>query len=248
MDRISPCSLRAALFPMTCVSPVPIVLADLIDIVDTALATISRRLPQSVVRDDLASVGKIALIAALRQSHGSVDEVRAYCFVRVRGAILDELRRLDPLSRRRRDQTNAVVRQQAVLTAQLGRAPTVDEIAGATGIALADVASIQTAQAQEAEGGEIEWNSLPDTESLSPADAVEVEDLRTSLREAIDRLSSNQALTLRRYYLEGAILDDIALELGVSKERVRQIREAGEDKLRVDFMVLALWQSVFSRH
>jgi RNA polymerase sigma factor FliA len=232
---------------MTCVSPAPIELADLIDIVDTALATISRRLPQSVARDDLASVGKIALIAALRQSRGSVDEVRAYCFVRVRGAILDELRRLDPLSRRRRDQTNAVVRQQAVLTAQLGRAPTGDEIARATGLSVADVASIQAAQVQASDGVEFEWNSLPDTESLSPADAVEVEDIRASLREAIGRLSSNQALALRRYYLEGAILDDIAIELGVSRERVRQIREAGEAKLRADFVVLALWQSVLTR-
>jgi RNA polymerase sigma factor for flagellar operon FliA len=97
------------------------------------------------------------------------------------------------------------------------------------------------------EGAEIEWNSLPDTEALSPADAVEVKDLCASLREAIDRLSSNQAWTLRRYYLEGATLDVIAVELGVSKERVRQIREAGEAKLRDDFVVLALWQSVFSR-
>jgi RNA polymerase sigma factor for flagellar operon FliA len=51
---------------------------------------------------------------------------------------------------------------------------------------------------------------------------------------------------LRRYYLEDATLDDIANELGVSKERVRQIREAAEKKLRDEFVVLALWQSVLS--
>ena len=49
---------------------------------------------------------------------------------------------------------------------------------------------------------------------------------------------------LRRYYIDDATLDDIAIELGVSKERVRQIREAAEKKLRADFVVLALWQSV----
>ena len=51
---------------------------------------------------------------------------------------------------------------------------------------------------------------------------------------------------LRRYYLEDATLDDIATELGVSKERVRQIREAAEKKLREQFVVLALWQSVIT--
>lgn len=48
-------------------------------------------------------------------------------------------------------------------------------------------------------------------------------------------------------YLDDATLEDIAGELGVSKERVRQIREAAEKKLRADFIVLALWQSVLNR-
>ena len=72
-------------------------LADYLDIVEIALATISRRLPATVGRDDLASAGKLALVVAVGRREGSFDDVRAYCFVRVRGAMLDELRRLDPL-------------------------------------------------------------------------------------------------------------------------------------------------------
>ncbi|MEO6567425.1 MAG: sigma factor-like helix-turn-helix DNA-binding protein, partial [Opitutaceae bacterium] len=60
-------------------------------------------------------------------------------------------------------------------------------------------------------------------------------------------LPPNHARVLRRYYLEEATLEDIAVELGISKERVRQIREAAEKKLREDFIVLALWQSVLSQ-
>jgi RNA polymerase sigma factor for flagellar operon FliA len=51
---------------------------------------------------------------------------------------------------------------------------------------------------------------------------------------------------LRRYYLEDAAPDDISGELGVSKERIRQIRDAAEKKLRDEFVVLALRQSVLS--
>jgi RNA polymerase sigma factor for flagellar operon FliA len=67
------------------------------------------------------------------------------------------------------------------------------------------------------------------------------------MRAALDRLQPNQALALRRYYLEDATLDDIAAELGVSRERARQVREAGERKLSADFIVLALWQSLLNR-
>ena len=187
-------------------------LADYLDIVDIALATISRRLPPSVGREDLASAGKLALIIAVGRCAGTSDEVRAYCFVRVRGAILDELRRLDPLSRRER------------------------AAAMATGIASATT-RITALQAI----GEIDWNDIADEEALTPAESVEIADLRACLRSALDRMPSNQALALRRYYLEDATLDDIAAELGVSRERARQVREAGEKKLRNDLLVLSLW-------
>jgi RNA polymerase sigma factor FliA len=221
-------------------------LAEHLDIVDAALATVSRRLPLSVARDDLASVGKLALISALGQCPGPGDELRAYCFVRVRGAMLDELRRLDPLTRRRRDQLSAVVKAQTELGGRLGRAPTRVELAAATRLSLTDVGTALAAIAAESEFAETEWDSLPDTETPSPAETLESDDLRLSLRSALERLSSTQACVLYRYYFEEATLDAIATDLGISKERVRQIREAAEKKLRADFVVLAIWQSLVS--
>ena len=232
---------------MTCVNSSPIVLADLLDIVETALATVSRRLPAHVGRDDLASAGKLALVTVVAQATGPADEVRAFCFVRVRGAILDELRRLDTLSRNRRDEANAVVRAQFALTAKLGRAPTSGELAIEAGLPVAAVHSAVAALAAEAEVQDVEWSSLPDTERPSPVESVELSDLHANLRAALERLPANQALALRRYYLEDATLDEIAAELGVSRERARQVREAGEKKLRADLVVLALWQSLFAQ-
>lgn len=232
---------------MNSVTPASFSLSDVLDIVDTALATISRRLPAHVGRDDLASVGKLSLIAALNQCDGSAEDVRAYCFVRVRGAMLDELRRLDPLSRRRREQLTAVVRAQAELSARLGRAATRAELAVATKLSIAEVAAVQQMLAQESEFSETEMDSLPDTVAPTPAETSETEDLRFNLRGALQRLPGNQAAVLYRYYFDEVTLDVIAAELGISKERVRQIREAGEKKLRADFVVLSIWQSVFNR-
>jgi len=232
---------------MTCVNPSPIVLADLLDIVETALATVSRRLPAHVGRDDLASVGKLALVTLVAQATGPSSEVRAYCYVRVRGAMLDELRRMDVLPRNRRDEANVVVRAQAALMARLGRVPTGEELAIEAGLPAAVVHSAMAALAAEAEMQDVEWTTLPDTESPSPVEFVEQSDMQANLRAALDRLPANQALSLRRYYLEDATLDDIAAELGVSRERARQVREAGEKKLRADLIVMALWQALLAQ-
>lgn len=232
---------------MNTLSAESICVTDCLDIVDTAVATLSRRLPLSVSREDLASVGKLALIAALEQVDGTIEEVRAYCFVRVRGAMLDELRRLDPLSRGHRDQVNAVVRAQAELSGRFGRAATVAEIALATKLSPSAVVAAQATLAAESEFSDSSLETYPDTATPSPAENVETEDLRHGMRAALSRLSSTQARVLFRYYFEDATLEDIALDLGVSKERVRQIREAAEKKLRGDFVVLAIWQSVIDR-
>lgn len=230
---------------MTCVNSSPVVLADLLDLVETALATVSRRLPVHVSRDDLASAGKLALVTALAQVDGTEHEVRAYCFVRVRGAMLDELRRLDTLSRTRRAQAKTVARAQVALASRLGRPPMPDELAAETRLSVVAIASVL--QVGAAEPLEFEWEALPDTDSPSPSEAVEQADLHAALRAALDRLPANQSLALRLYYLEDGTLDDIAGQLGVSRERARQIREAGEKRLRADFAVLALWQAFLNR-
>ncbi|WP_198529957.1 sigma-70 domain-containing protein [Geminisphaera colitermitum] len=180
-------------------SSLPMALAECLDIVETALATLTRRLPVNVTRDDLASVGKLALIAALGQRQGEPDDVRAYCYVRVRGAMLDELRRLDPLSRRQRDRVGVIARVRTELANRLGRAPTLSEIASATQLTMAEVSSAIDAAAQAADATEIEWDSIPDTQLPSPAEVVELDDVRASLGIALDRLPPNQALALRRY-------------------------------------------------
>lgn len=233
---------------MTSASSSPPVLADFLDIVETALATVSRRLPAHVGRDDLASVGKLALVTLVAQATGPAHEVRAHCFVRVRGAMLDELRRLDALPRNRRDEANTVARAAAVLASRLARAPTETELAAATALPTATVRSAAAALAAEAEPLDVEWSSLPDTGNPSPAESVEQADLHAGLRAALDRLPANQALALRRYHLEDATLDEIAAELGVSRERARQVREAGEKRLRADLVALSLWQGVLQTH
>lgn len=240
--------------PMTFTPTPPLAsLADTLEVVDTVLNTLDRRLPAHVSRDDLASAGKLALIEALLRFEGPPQQARAYCYVRVRGAIFDELRRLDPLSRHTRAQVTLVRRAAEALERELGRAPAPSEIATITGLPTTAVAQLErlataakACSVDETDADGEPLHTLIDTDAACPARCAETVDTYASLHAALDQLPANQARVLRRYYLEDATLDDIADELGVSKERVRQIREAAEKKLRGEFVVLALWQCVLS--
>lgn len=229
-------------------------LSDTLCVVDAVLGALDRRLPAHVSREDLASAGKLALVEALLHYEGPLEQTRAYCYVRVRGAVFDELRRLDPLSRHTRTQITTVRRAKTALEQQLGCAPSSNDIAALTGLTVDAVGRLeQLARAAEAcsldetdaEGERL--HTIPDLDAACPACSAELLDTNASVHAALERLAPNHAHVLRRYYLDDATLDDIAVELGVSKERVRQIRESAEKKLREDFIVLALWQSVLTR-
>lgn len=226
-------------------------LIDTLSVVESVLRQLGRRLPPHVSREDLASAGKVALVEALLRFDGPDREARAFCYARVRGAMLDELRRLDPLSRRTRTRVKTVTRATHVLTGRLGREPADFEVAAATGLSIGAVREANrfavTATCPLHGAAEDAAFELPDLHAPCPARRAADEDAAHSVRAALARLQPNQALALRRYYLEEATLDDIAGELGVSRERARQIRAAGEKHLRADFIVLALWQSFLAR-
>lgn len=238
----------------TCPSISSVSLAETLSVVDVVLASIARRLPAHVSRDDLASAGKVALVEALLRFDGAPEHVRGYCFARVRGAMLDELRRLDPLSRHTRTQVTFMRRAASALERELGRAPTATEISTATGLSTDALAQLdRLAAAAEAcsvdetnADGECLYH-LVDDEGACPARTAESLDAHDSIHAALSRLAPNHAHVLRRYYLDDVTLEVIAAELGVSKERVRQLRESAEKKLREDFVVLAVWQSVLIR-
>lgn len=232
----------------------PVTLAETLSVVDVALASVARHVPLHVSREDLASAGKVALVEALLRFEGPPEEARAYCYVRVRGAVLDELRRLDPLSRYARTQVTLVRRAAAALERQLGRMPTTQELSELTGFDADELAHLerlamaaQACSADETDAAGENLHTLVDIDAACPARSAESLDTHSLVRAALTRLAPNHAHVIRRYYLDEATLDEIAVELHVSKERVRQIRESAEKKLREDFVVLALWQSVLNR-
>jgi RNA polymerase sigma factor FliA len=225
-----------------------LLVADVLPIVDAVVAQMSRHLPQHVCAQDLASAGKLALMEILSDFDGSFAQDRGYVICRVRGAVMDEMRRLDPLSRYGRTQVRRVRKAVSTLEIELSRVPTDAEVAGVTGLSEADVRKIhQLGVAAEAlstdalDRGSESVRSIADPDAPSPADEAEKSDSASAIRAALERLSSSQSIILQLYYFNGMTLQEIASDLGLSVVRVHQLRAAAEARLRGDIELLDAW-------
>ncbi len=188
------------------------------------------RVPAHVNRDDLLSAGYAALVGAAR----GFDEERGVPFARfaanrVRGALLDELRGLDWASRsvRRRARHNDSARQE--LIAELGRMPTVAEVAERLGCRVEDIESadddVQRAIVFSLQGfATAAADDMVTEPSPGPEEMLIRRERIGYLRHAIDALPDRLRIVVTRYFFEERPMAQIADELGVSESRVSQLR------------------------
>ncbi len=189
------------------------------------------RLPKHVRRDELTSAGLAALASAAIafESDRGVPFAR-YATLRIRGALIDELRSNDWVSRSVRSRARA--REVAIeqLEMVLGRTPTSGEIAEHLGVEVDEVTRVEgdvhRAVVLSLQG----FQETDSIESVLPTagDTPEEILLRRErvgyLRAAIDALPDRLRLVVERYFFDGAPMADIAAELGVGESRVSQLR------------------------
>src|ERR1700722_10535398 len=114
---------------------------------------IARRLPRHVCVDDLVGAGCEGLVGALaRFDPARAEGFESYVELRIRGAMMDELRSRDPLSRDQRTHAKQIATATRAARARLGRAPAADEIAAELGIPLETYWERLTAAATDATG------------------------------------------------------------------------------------------------
>ena len=191
-------------------------------------------LPRGIDRDDVLGWGMLGLIAAAEgfdPSRGMAFSTYAYS--RIRGAILDELRRADILPRGRRETLRALERTTAELTQENGCPPTPEEIADRAGISTEDVeetmlfarAAMELSLEDESHAGSLAA-LLSDPRSDDPVASAQWREMKELLAGAIQRLPEPERTVILLYYGEEMLLRDIGAVLGVTESRVSQIHSA----------------------
>ncbi|MEW6073164.1 MAG: FliA/WhiG family RNA polymerase sigma factor [Planctomycetota bacterium] len=187
-------------------------------------------IPGRVDRDDLLGWGMIGLVAAADSwDAGRGLKFSTYAYPRIRGAILDELRRMDFLPRGRREKVRDLERTVQELQQRLGAPPTPEEIAAAQGISLEEVDEILqsarvTSNLSLEDGPSDELASLlQDPRSEDPVESVEWREMKRLLVTAISTLPEAEKSVITLYYGEELLLKEIGEILGVTESRVSQI-------------------------
>jgi RNA polymerase sigma factor FliA len=198
---------------------------------------LARRVPSHVSVNDLIGCGWVGLVEALgRAAPGMPDqELEAYCFYRVRGAMLDYLRSLDPASREIRNASRRVARAISTLTQQLGRPPEESEIASSLKMTdeeyrdvLGLIHGVGMARLEMLDFDTMDMAS----DSEGPEDMTNRRMLVDQVSGAIEKLPPRLQQVLALYYQEDCTMREIGEILGVTESRVCQLHSEIMHRLR----------------
>ncbi|MFL2502402.1 MAG: sigma-70 family RNA polymerase sigma factor [Luminiphilus sp.] len=197
---------------------------------------IKARLPDHVELEELVQIGMVGLLEAAKSYDASQGaDLGTFASKRIRGAILDEVRKRSPLSRT--DSSNIKAEEQVVeqFTAKHGRPPTASEVASELDTSLEDY------QKQRGRSQKFRTTSLdeledsgqaPFSESASPEEEVEAVETSEWLTDKIAELPEREQIVLSLYYNDEMNLKEIGAIIGVSESRVSQILTKVVGKLR----------------
>ena len=192
-------------------------------------------LPAHVDADDLYSVGVTGLIAAVKRYNPEQQNTfAAYATTRVRGAVLDELRRLDWFPRRARAKARKIKAAISDLEQSLGRPPSDEQIRDKLGLSqkeydhwMVEVRPISFIAINDAgendESGTNRHELIADEQAIPVQNRIEQEELSQLIAQKIQELPEIQRRVLSMYYHENMRLAEIAAVFKLTESRICQI-------------------------
>jgi RNA polymerase sigma factor for flagellar operon FliA len=182
--------------------------------------------------DDLVSYGIFGLIDAIdRFNPGKNIKFETYASIRIRGSIIDNIRKLDWVPRSLRTRSKQLEQVYSELSGALGREPTEDEMSEKLNISIEetrDLLSKSSVVSLISLDDYLEQNNNDSTSALTdesdnPEKNIEIVEARRMLANAIDTLPDREKKVITLYYFEELTLKEISAVLGVSESRVSQI-------------------------
>lgn len=195
------------------------------------------RMPSSVQTDDLMQAGMMGLLeAAGKYDSGKGASFETYAGIRIRGSMLDEVRKGDWVPRSVHRNARSVATAMKSVEAKVGRDASDREVADEMGVTLSQYFSIL----KDASGSKLfSFEELPQTDSSGihaqtpdPLDQIQKRNFQSSLAEATSTLPEREQLVLSLYYDDELNLKEIGEVLGVSESRVSQIHTQAALRLR----------------
>ena len=219
------------------------------------------RLPDGIDIDDLTSTGMFGLIdaieafdlnrdvkfetyASLRIRGAILDQIRkTYCAPRIRGAMLDELRSMDWVPRLVRTKAKRLNEATKALDEKLGRQPTEQELADYLQISLEELKKLtESATAVNVVSLNKKWSETDSSKEVSELDILEdmkgedpTERLQKidTMRLVTKGLKRNERLILLLYYYQDMTMKEIGATLDLSESRVSQIHSSIVQRLQI---------------
>lgn len=194
---------------------------------------LAARLPSSVEVDDLIQSGMIGLLDAARHYDGSAGaSFETYAGIRIRGAMVDELRAGDWAPRSVHKKVREATEMVRKLEQERGRAVREVDVAEKLGISIDDYRCIQSDAAQcqmlsldVPTGGDDEGEAwqVEDLAALTPAEHLQNREFQKALADAIRQLPQKEQLVLSLYYRDELNLREIGEVMSVTESRVCQV-------------------------
>ncbi|WP_217585585.1 FliA/WhiG family RNA polymerase sigma factor [Lentibacillus saliphilus] len=207
---------------------------------------ISVHLPKNVQKEDLQSFGMIGLYDAIRKFEIERElKFDTYASFRIRGAIIDGLRKEDWLPRTIREKAKKIEKVSRELEQRYQRQPTSSEIAKELGLTAHEVethtkdvlfANVLSIEEKPKDGGNSYHEgigyTIPDEDAASPEEYIQTEEMKKELAEHVKQLNNNEQLVLSLFYHQDLTLTEIGKVMGLTTSRISQIHKRAIFKLK----------------
>jgi RNA polymerase sigma factor for flagellar operon FliA len=217
-------------------------------IVEAVVRKIAPNLPHGVAREEIVSEGIMGLIEAAQKFDSKKGvKFEKWAEIRVRGAIIDYLRKTDIISRPSRLIIKQIAKTIKELQNKLGREPEDEEVAKELGMTLdeyrAELEKISCLSIlsldevifdPESKEGKKLYEIITDEHISDPMNFAVNSNLREIIEQALEKLDDKEREVIKMYYLDGFHMKEISKKLKVSESRVSQIHSKAILKLRAE--------------
>ena len=219
-------------------------LEDNIHLVKIIAYQVAVNLPPHIDVNDLISAGTIGLLESIdRFDSGKGVQFNTYASIRIRGAIMDELRSMDWMTRSMRDKSNQLEKAYVEIEKRTGRPAESDEVAkfldistDALNAILSQVSAVSVMNLEDLgmshdEGMDI-LECIKDPEGADPMNVVKFNEIKKKVAEAVETLPEKEKLIISLYYYDELTLKEIGKVLEITESRVCQLHSQTMHRLK----------------